>query len=183
MAKRFLKAFFPAAIIIISIHSAFGQKVDSVRSILKLVPSEYLRIFCCDGNVDAYAEKYVSVEDNVNGYIDGEDLEEDPKYAGFVLKVFRSKIKTVVGLYSHSLYWHDYYFLELQNRKLVNVSLRIPQYSLDNIYEFPRNGMTIKVYRKKYKFPDKRIGVAGGVGRGRFLYNLIWQNGKFIVSK
>ncbi|MEP7039578.1 MAG: hypothetical protein ABI891_14690 [Acidobacteriota bacterium] len=165
--------------------TAFAQKSarKTVRDLFKLVPADYFRIYCCEGNVDAFVKKYVSIEDNANGYMEGDDLGEDPKYAGFALKVFPSATKTFVGLYSHSLHWEDYYFLELRGKKLVNVSLKIPQYSLDNIYEFPRQGMTIKVYKKKYKFPDKSIGVDGGVERGKFLYNLIWQNGSFVVGK
>jgi hypothetical protein len=61
----------------------------SVRSYLKLVPAEFFGIACCDGNVNKYAKKYVTVEDNANGFMKS----EYPKYAGFVLKVFPSKPK------------------------------------------------------------------------------------------
>ena len=91
--------------------------------------------------------------------------------------------RTILGLYSHSINWHDYYFLEYKNGKLVNISKTIPSYSLDNIYEFPRNGSIIKVYKKKYTSPTKEINAEDGVERGKYLHSLIWQNGKFTVRK
>jgi hypothetical protein len=154
-----------------------------VRSMFKIVPTEYFNIACCEGNADEYAKKYVTAEDNENGYMKGDDTEEDAKYAGFVLKIFPSKSRTIVGLYSHSINWDDYYFLELRSGKLINISKTIPRYSQDNVYEFPRKGNTIKVYRKKYANADKSINVDGGVSRGKFLYRLSWQNGKFIAAK
>ena len=181
MTKVWTKIVF--AVVLISLVSTISTAQTTVRSYLKIVPSEYFSVFCCKGNVDKYAKKYATVEDNSNGYMKGDDTEEDPKYAGFVLKVFPSKLKTIVGLYSHSSNWEDYYFLELKGKKLVNISLTIPQYSTDNIYEFPQNGITIKVYKKKYENRDKSINANGGVIRGKFLYNLAWQNGKFMVQK
>jgi hypothetical protein len=115
----------------------------------------------------------------------GEDTEEDPKYQGFVLKVFPSAAggRTVLGFYSHSINWEDYYFLEYKNGRLVNISKTIPSYSQDNIYEFPRLGSVIKVYKKKYSSPTKQLNADETVERGRFLYSLIWQNGTFTVKK
>ncbi len=181
MTKIWTKIVLPLVLILLVSTIATAQ--TTVRTYLKMVPSGYFNIFCCDSNADKYAKKYVTVEDNANGYLKGDDTEEDPKYAGFVLKVFPSKTKTIVGLYSHSINWEDYYFLELKGKKLVNISPAIPQYSLDNIYEFPQNGTTIKVYKKKYENRDKSINADGSVTRGKFLYNLVWQNGKFVVRK
>jgi hypothetical protein len=45
----------------------------TVRSYLKLVPAEFFGIACCDGNVDKYPKKYITVEDNANGCMKGED--------------------------------------------------------------------------------------------------------------
>jgi hypothetical protein len=187
MYMQSLKTFF-TLIVMSLVLAASGiaqtKTPKTVRDYFRLVPSEYFSIACCDENVDEFAKKYVSVEDNKNGYMKGEDTEEDPKYSGFVLKVFSSPNgKTYVGLYSHSINWADYYFLELRDGKLVNVSKTIPQYSMDNIYEFPQNGSTISVYRKKYDSPQKILNADYSVSKGRKLYNLVWENGKFVVKK
>lgn len=165
---------------------SFGQNraPKTVRDFFDLIPSEYFSISCCDENKDEYVKKYVSVRDTANGFMEGADTEEDPQYRGFKLKVFSSaKGKTILGLYSHSIRWEDYYFLEYKNGKLVNISKTIPSYSTDNIYEYPRTGSIIKVYKKKYSSPEKLINADETVSRGKYLYSLIWQNGIFAVKK
>jgi hypothetical protein len=186
MTKKIGQIFSVVFLLAISLTFSFGQTKapKTVRYYFKQIPSDYFSVFCCDENKDEFIKKYVTVEDNRNGFMQGADTEEDPKYQGFVLIVFPSENgKTVLGLYSHSIKWQDYYFLEHKNGKLLNISKTIPSYSQDNIYEFPRNGSIIKVYKKKYSSPTKEINVDEGVERGRFLYNLVWQKGKFIVRK
>lgn len=181
--KRFL--LLPMLILFVA-SGAFAQAKSpkTVRDYLRLIPSEYFSIACCDGDADEFVRKYLTVEDNKNLYLKGEDLEEDPKYSGLVLKVFANPNgKTYVGLYSYSINWSDYYFLELRNGKLVNVSKTIPQYSLNNIYEFPRTGTTIGVYQKKFDSPKKILNADNSVSKGKKLYDLVWQDGKFTVKK
>lgn len=184
---RDFKSFFLLLILVFFAASstlAQAKSPKTVRDYFRLIPSDYFSISCCDGNVNEFVKKYVTVEDNKNLYLKGEDTEEDQKYSGLVLKIFPNpKGKTIVGLYSHSINWSDYYFLELRSGKLVNVSKTIPQYSLNNIYEFPRTGMTIGVYQKKFDSPKKILNADNGVSRGKKLYDLVWQNGKFTVKK
>jgi hypothetical protein len=187
MRKKLIQIFFIIFLLTISLAVSFGQNKapKTVRDYFKLVPSEYFNVHCCDGNKDAFIKKYVDVLDTQNGFMKGADLEEDPRYSGFVLKVFPSGAggKTILGLYSSSIRWQDYYFLEYKNGKLLNISKTIPSYSTDNIYEFPRAGSIVKVYKKKYSSPTKEINVDETVERGKYLYSLVWQNGKFTVKK
>lgn len=186
MRKKCIQIFAISFLSAISLTFSLGQikPPKNTRDYFKLIPSGYFSVFCCDEDKDAFIKKYVTVEDDKNGFMEGEDIEEDPKYQGFVLKVLSAQNgKIVLGLYSHSINWQDYYFLEYKNGKLINVSKTIPSYSQDNIYEFPRNGSIIKVYKKKYSSPTKQINVDEGVERGKYLYSLIWKDGKFAVIK
>ncbi len=186
MRKKIYQIFILGFLLLSSLTFSIGQTKTpkTVRDYFKLIPSEYFSVFCCGEDKDAFIKKYVVVEDHKNGFMKGVDTEEDPKYQGFILKVLPVQNgKTILGLYSHSIYWQDYYFLEYKNGKLVNISKTVPSFSLDNIYEFPRIGSTIKVYKKKYSSPTKEINADEGVERGKFLYSLIWQNGKFTVKK
>ena len=186
MKKKFSQFLALGFLTAISLTFSNGQTKPpkTVRDYFKLIPSEYFSISCCEENKDEFIKKYVAVEDNQNGFMEGADTEEDPKYQGFVLKILPPQNgKTVLGLYSHSINWQDYYFLEYKNGKLWNISKTIPSYSLDNIYEFPRSGSIIKVYKKKYDSPTKEINAENSVERGKYLYSLIWQNGKFTVRK
>ena len=185
-AKSFIKlaACGILLFVVTGVSTAQSTSPKTVRDFFDLIPSAYFSIYCCDGNKKAYVEKYVTVIDIQNGFMEGSDTEEDPKYQGFVLKVFPARNgKTVVGLFSESLHWWDYYFLEYKNGKLVNISKTIPRYSRDNYYEFPRAGAAIKVYKKKYSSPTKEINADETVDRGKYLYSLIWKDGKFSVTK
>jgi hypothetical protein len=77
-----MRQYFPAVnkttklcwlLIIISIFSINSMTQTTVRSYLKLVNAEFFGIACCDGNVDKYPKKYITVEDNANGCMKGED--------------------------------------------------------------------------------------------------------------
>jgi len=164
--------------------NAQDKSENTLRKIFKLVPAEYFSIYCCDENPDEFIKKYVTVEDTATGYMQGADTEEDPQYSSFQMKLFkRSDGSYIVGFHSESMRWSDYYFLDYRNGKLKNISLTIPQYSTENIYEFPRNGTVIKVYKKKYDLPGEPLGVDNSVTKGKKLYDLVWANGKFTVKK
>jgi hypothetical protein len=156
----------------------------TVRDFFKLIPPEYFNIVCCDGDVEEFLEKHATVEDAANGYLAGQDLDNDPKYGGFEMALFkRPDGRHIIGLYSYAMRWYDFYFLEYRNGRLVNISTTIPGYSQKHYYQFPRKGTTIGVYQKKYDDPGAPIGVDNSVTRGRKLYDLVWQNGKFIIKK
>lgn len=183
MKRNFL--FLILTILLCAISSnAQKREPKTVRDFFKLIPSEYFNIVCCDGNADEFIKKHVTVEDAANGYMKGADLDNDPKYGGFEMALFKHpQGRHIVGLYSYSLRWYDFYFLEYRNGKLVNISTSVPRYSTKNYYEFPRRGKTIAVYRKKYDSPGEDIGVDNSVEKGKKLYDLVWQNGKFSIRK
>ena len=160
-------------------------RADSVlRKIFKAIPSDYFSIACCDGNADEFIKKYVKVEDNANGYMEGADDQEDPQYSSFEMALFpRPDGSYLVGFHSEAQRWSDYYFLDYRNGKLRNISKTIPLYSMENVYELPRQGKTIRVYRKKYDHPGRPLGADNSVKKGRALYDLEWQNGKFVVRQ
>ena len=165
--------------------SASAQKRDDsiLKRVFKAIPSDYFAIYCCDGNADEFLKKHVKIEDDANGYMEGAD-DDDPQYASFEMTLFpRPDGSYLVGLHSEAERWSDYYFLDYRNGKLRNVSKTIPQYSLENIYELPRKGKTIHVYRKKYDHPGRPLGADNGVKRGKALYDLEWQDGKFVVKQ
>ena len=165
--------------------SAFAQRTGEnvLRKIFKAIPQDYFSIACCDGNADAFIKKYVTVEDDANGYMAGADTQEDPQYSSFEMALFsRPDGSYLVGLHSEAERWSDYYFLDYRNGKLRNISKTIPLYSMENVYELPRRGKTIHVYRKKYDHPGRPLGADNSIKRGKALYDLAWQNGKFVVE-
>ncbi len=186
MTKKIVQLLPVGFLLAVGLTVSFGQTKNpkTVRDYFKLIPADYFSVFCCDNDKDAFIKKYVNVEDAKNGFMEGADAEEDPEYQGFVLKVFpTANGRIVLGFYSHGVHRADYYFLEYKNGKLNIISKTIPSYSQDNIYEFPRNGSIIKVYKKKFSSPTKQLNIEETVERGKYLYNLVWQNGKFTVKK
>ena len=184
-----IRAFRIASLLVLFLGllgSVSGQRRDEtiLRKIFKSIPSDYFSIACCDGNADEFIKKYVTVEDEANGYMKGGDSEEDPQNSSFEMALFpRADGSYIVGLHSEAERWSDYYFLDYRNGKLRNISKTIPLYSMENVYELPRRGKTIHVYRKKYDHPGRPLGADNSVTKGRFLYDLIWQNGKFVVKQ
>jgi hypothetical protein len=166
--------------------SVSAQKSGSsvLRKIFKAIPSDYFSIACCDGNADEFIKKYVTIEDNTNGYMAGADTQEDPQYSSFELALFpRPDGSYLVGFHSEAQRWSDYYFLDYRSGKLRNISKMIPLYSLENVYELPRQGKTIHVYRKKYDHAGRPLGADNSVKKGKALYDLVWENGKFVVKQ
>jgi hypothetical protein len=68
-------------------------------------------------------------------------------------------------------------FLEYANEKWKDIGAEvIPQYSKNKTFELPRFGTTVGVYELN--------GIDEGInGRGKKLYDLVWQNGKFSIKK
>ena len=155
-----------------------------LRKIFSAIPSEYFSIACCDGNAEAFIKKYVTVEDEAGGYMEGADAEEDPQYSSFQMAVFkRPDGSYLVAFHSEAQRWSDFYFLDYRNGKIKNISATIPQYSQKNFYLYSRKTKAIGVFQKKYDNQGEPLGADNTVGKGRKLYNLIWQNGKLVVRK
>jgi len=155
-----------------------------LREIFAAIPSEYFSIACCEGNAEAFIKKYVTVEDTVNGYMEGDDTEEDPQYSSFQMAVFdRPDGSSLVAFHSEAMRWSDFYFLDYRNGKIKNISATIPQYSQKNFYEYLRKNKTIGVYHKKFNHPGEPLGADNTVSKGKKLYDLVWSNGKLVVRR
>jgi hypothetical protein len=71
----------------------------------------------------------------------------------------------------------DNYFLEYKDGKWSDLSAQvIPGFSKNHIYELPRKGTTIQVFKKKTVDTDI-------TEKGTKLYDLAWNAGKFTVTK
>lgn len=159
--------------------AAQTKQPKTARDFFMLVPAEFYTFQCCNENKRAYLKQYVTAE-NTN-FLEGTDEGVNE----FTLAVYARPNGTyLIGLRSQAERWQDYYFLDYKNGKLLNNSkTAVPQYSTDNIYEFAQDGKTIHVFRKKYDSPTKEISADYGVSKGRKLYDLIWENGKFTLKK
>lgn len=182
--RRNIKLLICVAIMSLPVIAvAQPSKPPVLRKIFGAIPSEYFSIACCEGNADAFIKKYVTVDESA-GYMEGADTEEDPQYSGFQMAVFRRTDGSyLVAFHSEAQRWSDFYFLDYRNGKIKNVSATIPQYSQKNFYEYSRKTKAIGVFQKKYDNPREPLGADNTVSKGRKLYNLIWENGKFVVRK
>ena len=179
---KILKFLLIATVILLSsvlMATAQTKTPKTARDFFKLVPAEFYTFQCCDENVEEYLKQHITTETDV--FLEG----DDEGLNSFTLAVYKRPNGTyLIGLHSKAERWDDYYFLDYKNGKLVNISkTAVPQYSIDNIYEFAKDGKTIRVFKKKYDSPDKEISADYGVSKGRKLYDLIWENGKFVVKK
>jgi hypothetical protein len=126
-----------------------------------------------------YLERYLNVEDAANGYMSGAG---DAAQDGFAMALF----KRANGTYLIAFYTYGEggvedtpwcVFLDYKNGKWTDVSRAVvPNYNAQKyIYELPRQGTTIEVFGK-----DE---MGEGFYKGKKLYDLIWQNGKFSVKR
>ncbi|MEZ5425885.1 MAG: hypothetical protein R2747_06460 [Pyrinomonadaceae bacterium] len=151
----------------------------SVREFFMLLPEKYFFIECCERDKKAYLEKYLTVEDAANGYLEaGGDGAQD----GFKMALFKRPDKSyVIGFNTFGEAEDDYYFLEYKNKEWIDVSTReVPKYNRKTIYDFPRFGTKIEVFSKKILEQDGDFEISE---KGEKLYNLIWENGKFRIEK
>jgi hypothetical protein len=151
----------------------------TVRDYFLIVAEKYFSIDCCGASVDEYLKNYLKVEDNANGFMSGGG---DAAQEGFELALFKRPDKSyLIAFYTEGeggledTPWCR--FLTYRNGRLADVSKAVvPNYSKERyIYKLPRRGTTIEVFAKDENGP--------GFYRGRKLYDLIWQKGKFAVKK
>ncbi len=85
MWKKIARIFKFGFVLAVGSIFANGQTKTpkTMREYFKLIPSEYFSVFCCEENKKAFIKKYVTAEDDKNGFIEGDDTEEDPQYQGF----------------------------------------------------------------------------------------------------
>lgn len=151
----------------------------TVRDFFMLLPEKYFEVGCCEDTKESYLKAYLDVEDTANGYMKGG---AEAGQGGFEMALFkRPNGDYLIGLYSFGEMWDDFYFLEYRGGKWFDVSKKvIPDYGKYRWYELPRNGTTVKVYRKTLL--EEEEGVTVGE-RQEKLYDLEWKNGKFVINK
>jgi hypothetical protein len=74
------------------------SRASLLREIFAAIPSEYFSIACCEGNAEPFIKKYVTVEDTVNGYMEGADTEEGPavfKFSNGLFSIARMGLRSL----------------------------------------------------------------------------------------
>lgn len=164
--------------------SAQVKQPKTVRDFFMLLPAKYFSLDCCMNKnarqgKEEYLRRYLDVEDTANGYMRGAG---DAAQEGFEMALFKRANGTyLVAFYTfgeggvEDTPWCV--FLDYKNGKWTDVSRAVvPNYNAQKYaYELPQQGTTIEVFQKDENGED--------FYKGKKLYDLIWQNGKFTVKK
>lgn len=155
----------------------------TVRDFFNLLPEKYFNLEGCDKAKDKncnkarkeYIETFLEVEDTANGYWKSGC---DGAQSCLTMALFKRPDTTyIVALMTEFEMGSDNYFLEYQGGKWNDLTSQIiPNFSKDNIYELPRKGTTIQVFKKKKV--DTYI-----TEKGEKIYELTWNAGKFSIKK
>lgn len=126
-----------------------------------------------------YLETYLEVEDTKNGYL---SAGADGAQAALTMTIFRRPSgKYIVAVNQFGEIGDDYNFFEYENGRWKDISKDvIPEYSTGNIYELPRFGTTIQVFKKIVIDSD---GVVDMTEKGEKLYDLNWKDGRFTIVR
>lgn len=160
------------------------KQPKTVRDFFMLLPAEYFSLDCCINKSlrkgkEEYLRRYLDVEDAANGYMKGSG---DAAQDGFAMALFKHSNGTyLIAFYTYGeggvedTPWCV--FLDYKNGKWTNVSRTVvPNYNAQKyIYELPRRGTTIEVFAKDEMGED--------FYKGKKLYDLTWENGKFSVKR
>ena len=164
--------------------SAQSKAPKTVRDFFMLLPGKIFSIECClektpKASKEKYLEKYLETEDIANGYLKGGG---DGAQDGFEMALFkRADGSYLIGLYTVGEGGVEdtpfTFFLNYKNGRWTDVSKSaVPGYDpLTKIYEIPRVGTTVEVFQKDEAASD--------FNKGKKLYDLIWQKGKFTIKK
>ena len=158
---------------------ANAQAPRTVREFFNLLPQKYFTLEGCEPEKDKNCDRaradliknYLEVEDTPNGYL---KLSCDGAQSCLRMALFkRPDASYVVGV--HTLHEGDEinHFLEYRDGSWIDVSAAVvPEFSSRNVYELPRVGTTVEVFKKVSPEPDF-------FERGAKIYELEWKNGKF----
>jgi len=166
---------------------AVSDGPKTVREFFMLLPEDYFFMEGCDKKTDKdcrrakldYLKTYLEIDDVKNGYLKAGC---DGAQACIEMTIFKRPDATyLVAVATMLEMFDDYYFLDHKDGKWTDVSKTVvPQYDKGNIYELPRYGTTVKVYKKKVveKGDDYEV-----TERGQKLYELEWKDGRFTVKR
>lgn len=166
------------------IASAQVKQPKTVRDFFNLLPQRYFPLEACSAkptqkNCDQarkeYLKSYLEVEDAANGYMKGGC--DGAQYC-FTLALFKRANNTyIVALHVEGDEQDENYFLEYKGQRWLNISAQvIPKFSQNNVYELPRQGTTVGVFKKNKANINDR-------DRSTKLYDLVWKNGTFTIKK
>jgi hypothetical protein len=157
------------------------KQPKTVREFFNLLSQKYFRLEGCDANPTKkncdraraeYLKTFLEIEDTANGYMKGGC---DGAQSCFHMALFkRPNGDYIVGLTTEFEDMEDSYFLEYAGGKWRDIGAQaVPEYGGDKVYVLPRHGTTVEVYENK-KVAGKDYSL-----RGRKLYDLTWEDGKF----
>jgi len=152
----------------------------TVRDYFNILPQKYFTLEGCEPEKDKNCEKarreyvknYLEVEDAKNGFWKSGC---DGAQSCLTLALFKRPDGTYV-IAVHTLQEADEtnYFLDYAGGKWTDISAKIvPEFSDKNIYELPRYGTNVEVFKKNFPEPEYSE-------RGAKIYSLEWKDGKFV---
>lgn len=155
----------------------------TVRDFFNLLPQKYFTLEGCEPAKDKncerarreYVKNYLEVEDTKNGYWKSSC---DGGQSCLRMALFKRPDATYI-VAVHTLFESDEtnYFLEYKNGKWSDISSQVvPEFSPKNIYELPRYGTTVEVFKKNFPEPEYSE-------RGAKIYDLEWKDEKFSIKK
>lgn len=159
----------------------------TIRDFFMLLPEKYFVLEGCDREKDRdcrqakldYLKTFTEVEDAANGYLKGGC---DGAQSCLEMTIFKRPAGTyLVAVSTEAEMMIEQYFLDHQAGQWTDISAKvIPEFGKDKIYELPRRGTTVQVFAKKVTEKGDDYEVAE---KGARLYDLIWNDGKFSISK
>ena len=89
--------------------------------------------------------------------------------------------KYLIGVATFAEMMNDNFFLDYSDGAWTDVSTTaVPEFSKKNMYELPRVGTTMKVFEKRIIEKDEDFEASE---KGKKLYDLKWQEGKFVIVR
>jgi hypothetical protein len=171
----------------VSDEKAQNREPKTVRDFFMLLPEKYFTLEGCDRDKDKdcksarenYLKTFGEVVDVQNGYIKGGC---DGGQACIEMAIFkRPDGRYLVGVATFAEMMNSNYFLEYSNGEWTDVSSTVvPEFSKKYMYELPRIGTAVKVLEKKIVEQGDDFEASE---KGKKLYDLKWQDGKFAIVR
>lgn len=166
-----------------------GSRSSQPRTVIeffKVLPEKYFGLEGCFRETDKdckkaradYLKTFTEVADIKNGYFKGGC---DGAQSCIEMAIFKRPDETyLIGVYTSAEVNNDFYFLDYAGGQWLDVADELPEFSYKNWYELPRIGTVMKVFEKKVieKGDDYEV-----TEKGKYLYSLVWKDGRFTKQK
>lgn len=163
-----------------------SDQPKTVMEYFNLLPEKYFPLEGCFRETDRdckkaraeYLKAFTEVSDIKNGYFKGGC---DGAQSCIEMAIFKRPDQTyLIGVFTSAEVNNDFYFLDYAGGKWTDASSSVPEFSQKLWYELPRMGTTMKVFEKKVieKGDDYEV-----TEKGKYLYSLVWKDGKFAKQK